>query len=423
MKLFTKYRQVNLIATSIILIVSAFCYYMIVRQILIAQLDEDLATEMQEVLDFVKKNDVLPAPVNNKTQQLFFTHLQKNNETVRISTIPVFDSGENENEVFRQIEFPITIHANTYTAIVREPQAETEDLIQYIVLVTIIMLVVLLGLLFFINRYLLKKLWNPFYKTLDELKKFSLSNKTTLQLQSNQVTEFAQLNEAVKSMANQVQQEYISLKMFTENASHEMQTPLAVIRSKMDNLVQDENLKADQLSQLNDIYQALGKLQHLMQSLLLLTRIENGQYVANENIQLDELVKEKCIQFQELFQSKNISLKLNVHQKNIPFNKQLIDILLNNLLSNAARHTKENGMIVLYLNEEEFSICNSGEKSLNEKEIFNRFYKENNSPGMGLGLAIVKQICLFEHLPVSYSFHKKMHCFKISFMNSDSAQI
>ncbi|MEO7210738.1 MAG: HAMP domain-containing sensor histidine kinase [Chitinophagaceae bacterium] len=423
MKLFTKYRQVNLIATSTILLVSALCYYMIVRQILIAQLDDDLTTEMQEVIDFVKTNDTLPLPVNNNAEQLFFTRVQQNIAGIHISTVPIFSLKENENEVFRQIEFPLSIKGKDYLATVREPQAETEDLIRYIVLVTISMLVVLLGILFFINRYLLKKLWDPFYKTLDELKTFSLSGKTKLNLQSNQVTEFAQLNEAVKSMASQVQQEYISLKMFTENASHEMQTPLAVIRSKMDNLVQDENLKADQLNQLNDIYQALGKLQHLMQSLLLLTRIENGQYVDNEIIPLDELIKEKCNQFHELFQSKNISLELNVQQKNIPFNKQLIDILLNNLLSNAARHTPEEGKIDVYLNELEFSICNSGENALNDKEIFNRFYKENNSPGMGLGLAIVKQICVFEHLHVSYNFHKRMHCFKISFMNSDSAQI
>ncbi len=405
------------------MLVSAFCYYMIVRQILIAQLDDDLATEMQEVMDFVKKNETLPLPVNNNAQQTFFTKVQKNIAGVHVSTIPVFDSSEQEDVMFRQIEFPLHLQGNLYVATVREPQAETEDLIRYIVWVTIAMLVVLLGILFFINRYLLKKLWNPFYKTLDEIKKFSLSGKTTLHLQSNQITEFAQLNEAVKSMASQVQQEYVSLKMFTENASHEMQTPLAVIRSKMDNLVQDENLKADQLNQLNDIYHALGKLQHLMQSLLLLTRIENGQYVDNENIPLDELVKEKCNQFHELFQSKNISLKLQAVPKSILFNKQLVDILLNNLLSNTARHTNMDGNIEIYLNENEFIICNSGEKSLNDKEIFSRFYKENNSPGMGLGLAIVKQICAFGNFPVSYNFHKMMHCFKISFVSSDSAQI
>jgi len=422
MKLFTKYRQVNLIATCTILLVSAFCYYMIVRQILIAQLDEDLATEMQEVLDYVKENSALPLPVHNNAEQLFFTKSQKNITGNHVSTITVFNKNESEDVVFRQIEFPVTVQGISYTATVREPQAETEDLIQYIVLVTICMLVVLLGILFFINRYLLKKLWDPFYKTLDELKKFSLSTKTNLHLESNQVTEFAQLNEAVNSMASQVQQEYISLKIFTENASHEMQTPLAVIRSKMDNLVQDENLKAGQLSQLHEIYQALGKLQHLMQSLLLLTRIENGQYVANENIRLDELVKEKKNQFQELFQSKNISVELQVTEKYITFNKQLVDILLNNLLSNAARHTHAGGAIKVVVNEAELSICNSGEKALNEKEIFNRFYKENNSPGMGLGLAIVKQICVFSHLPVSYTFHKKMHCFRIVLVNSESAQ-
>ncbi len=422
MKLFTKYRQVNLIVTSIILLVSAICYYIIVRQILIAQLDEDLSTEMQEVMDFVKKNEALPLPVNNNVQQTFFTKVQKNIAGVHVSTIPVFDSSEQEAVMFRQIEFPLHIQENLYVATVREPQAETEDLIQYIVLITIAMLIVLLGILFFINRYLLKKLWNPFYKTLDELKKFSLSGKTTLHLQSNQVTEFAQLNEAVNSMANQVKQEYISLKMFTENASHEMQTPLAVIRSKMDNLIQDVNLKADQLNQLNDIYQALGKLQHLMQSLLLLTRIENGQFIANEYIHLDELVKEKCNQFHELFQSKNISLKFQVTKKNTTFNKQLIDILLNNLLSNAVRHTDKDGNIEILLNEHELVIGNSGHTSLNGIEIFNRFYKENNSPGMGLGLAIVKQICVFAQLPVTYSFHNMMHCITISFVSSDSAQ-
>ncbi|MBS1730616.1 MAG: HAMP domain-containing histidine kinase [Bacteroidetes bacterium] len=422
MKLLTKYRQLNLIATCSILLVSAFCYYIVVWQILIAQLDEDLTTERQEVMDFVKINDNLPLPINNKTQQLFFVPLQKNKTSTTISSVSIYDATEKEKVIFRQIEFPVIIQGKSFLATVREPQAETEDLIQYIVLVTIIMLVILLGLLFFINRYFLKKLWNPFYKTLDELKKFSLYKKTTLHLESNKITEFAQLNESVMSMANQVKREYTSLKVFTENASHEMQTPLAIIRLKMDNLIQDENLNAAHLNQLNDIYNAVGKLQHLMQSLLLLTKIENGQFMANENVLLDKLITEKVNQFHELFQSKNIGLKVQLTNKNILFNKQLLEILLNNLLSNAVRYTRENGQLEIILNDFELNICNSGEIALNKLEIFNRFYKEHNSPGMGLGLAIIKQICAFAHFPVSYRFHKKMHCFRISFLASNFEQ-
>ena len=138
------------------------------RQILIAQLDDDLATEMQEVMDFVKINDTLPLPVSNNVEQLFFTKVQKNIAGEHIFTISILNAKENEVEVFRQITFPLSIHGNPYIATVREPQAETEDLIRYIVLVTIAMLVVLLGILFFINRYLLKKLWDLYYKTLEE---------------------------------------------------------------------------------------------------------------------------------------------------------------------------------------------------------------------------------------------------------------
>jgi len=289
----------------------------------------------------------------------------------------------------------------------------TDDLTRSILLISLATILVILVTSLVINRVLLKKLWQPFYTSLDILKNFRVDKKQSLNFPSTQIDEFTFMNQTIGKTTNQAQQEYSLLKEFTENASHEMQTPLAIIRSKLDLLIQDENLSEDQSKTMQSAYTAIEKLSRLNQSLLLLAKIENNQYADTSRINLKDKITEKLDAFHELWQNQNISVTFSLKDATVNLNTELADILLNNLFSNATRHNFSNGTIDVALEEKQLKISNSSnEKELNSRQMFLRFFSQDRkSRYNGLGLSIIKQICDVSGISIQYLFSGNEHRF------------
>lgn len=418
MKLLSRYNRVNVLATILLLLVSGGCYYFIIHSVLINQLDNDLKVEEQEIIDYVRLNNSLPNPSDYKDQKVSFLETTGIPVQRSFSSLNLFSKQEKSSGPSRQIVFPIRVSGKNYRVAISKSQEETEDLIQLILLITLAMVLLLLLVLFIINRFLLNKLWRPFNSTLQSLKKFNLSGNHPLQLEDTHIKEFTDLNDAVTVMGNRVTQDYSTLKHFTENASHEMQTPLAIINSKLDVLIQDKMISEFQLQQVQGIYNALDRLSNLNQSLLLLTRIENKQFRGSALIALDELVSAKLQQFEELLESNHISLSLQLQKTGIRCNSQLAETLISNLLTNAIRYNKPGGTINIVLNGNSFWISNSSfVPALDNSRLFQRFYRHADSKqeGNGLGLSIVKQICDMAGFSISYVFNKGQHEFLLQF--------
>jgi signal transduction histidine kinase len=413
MKLIAKYNRINIIATIVVLLAASVCYYFIVRFVLIHQLDNTLKVEESEILDYIKTNNKLPEATNYRDQN---TNFSKADEPVRrrFSNISLYNEQHHEYNPYRQLAFPVTINGMLYKTTVNKPEAEVEELVALIVLITIGIIILLLLILFVTNRFLLRKLWEPFYGTLASVQHFNLSGRKQLALQQTDIEEFGDLNNAVNTMTAQIIKDYETLKNFTDNASHEMQTPLAILNSKLDLLIQDANLNENHLKQLQAMYDAIGRLTKLNQSLLLLTKIENKQFEKAEPLHFDVLIKEKLIQLEDLLNNKHLQTNIQLQNVTIKMNYYLADILLNNLLSNAIRHNVAFGSIDISLTEKELLISNTGSYlNFDASAIFERFKKGDNAEGIGLGLAIVKQICDNYHFPVSYNFNNNFHCFRI----------
>jgi signal transduction histidine kinase len=415
MKLIAKYNRINIIATIVVLLAASVCYYFIVRYVLIHQLDNTLKVEESEILDYVKANNKLPQETNYRDQNISF---EKVNETIKrkFSNINIYNERHHEYIIHRQIEFPVAVNGELYKTSVLKPEGEVEELILLIVFITIGVIILLFLILFITNRFLLRKLWQPFYETLSSIKQFNLSNKKTAVAQQTDIEEFRELDNAVNTMTARITKDYESLKNFTDNASHEMQTPLAILNSKLDLLIQEPNLTEIHLKQLQAMYDAIGRLTKLNQSLLLLTKIENNQFKKEEPLQLDILIKEKLIQFEDLIKAKNLQMNAESYNAIIRMNYNLADILINNLLSNAIRHNINNGIININIDEKKLVISNTGSSlSFNADDIFERFKKGETTEGLGLGLAIVKQICDNYYFTISYQFNNNLHIFVVDF--------
>ncbi|MDB5119608.1 MAG: sensor histidine kinase [Sphingobacteriales bacterium] len=403
MKLLNRYSRVHIISAFIVMMLSSIAYYFIIQSILLRQIDKDLKVEEAEILDYIKLNNKLPLASDYKHQQIKFEASASNDITREIIDTKEISVHHGNYEPYRRLSFPVAVEGTVYKAIVYKSQVETEYLLRMIVGITGLISLVLFAVIFIINRFVLGKIWQPFFYTLSRLKNFDLHSKQSLQLPESRVEEFNDLNKSVTQMALRVTKEYESLKHFTENASHEMQTPLAIIQSKLDLLIQSAN--ANQSEPLQSIFNATERLSKLNQTLLLLTKIGNNQYREVELIDFKELVTNKFCQFEELIKSKDLQTHLNVEDCKIFMNKDLADVLINNLLSNAIKHNVDGGVIECSLSASEMTISNSGsEVTVNKAQIFNRFYKGDNSKGSGLGLAVVKEICDAFNVHIMYSF-------------------
>jgi signal transduction histidine kinase len=415
MKLHSRYNRAIITATILVLLSASLAYYYLIRYTLISQVDRALIVEEQEITDYIHNQHQLPHATYYKDQKTEFVNVSTPQKR-KFRSVGLLNKEEKEVEMNRQLLFPILLNGNHYTAIISKSQAETEDLIFLIVALTAAVILLLLGSLYITNRFLLRKLWQPFYNSLSAMKKFNLETSDKLEETRSDIEEFNDLNKALKEMTGKVQRDYASLKTFADNASHEMQTPLAIINSKLDLLIQDQQLNEKNMKHLEGIYDALDKLTKLNQSLLLMTRIENNQFAGKEPIQIDILIEKGLTQLEEFIQLKNLTLDVQLMPAIINMHPALADILINNLLVNAIRHNITSGVIRIQSTSNTIDISNTaGNHALDEKSVFNRFQKSNNSEGVGLGLAIVKQICNIYGFRIGYSYSRALHHFNIIF--------
>ncbi len=417
MKLAAKYNRVTLIASFFVLLFTGLVYYTVIHFILTSKLDRDLAIEEDEITEYVKTYGKLPIPGSYKDQKVSYTPADiKKIPERKYAYNDYIDESKGEKEPGRSLITFTQVGGQLYQVIITKSRVEAEDLIRIIFLITLGVTIILLVTLILINRFVLNNLWKPFFAVLEQMKAFNLADKHVLEVQNTKIDEFIELNEVSISMSLRATRDYGELKSFTDNASHEMMTPLAIMNSKLDTLIQTGTFTHPQGELIEDIYTAVGRLSRLSQSLLLLAKIENNLIIDLEPVNLKDLILQKLRQLKELLNAKGITVNQELEDKKININKYLADMLISNLLSNAIRHNHNQGTICLQLNDENLIIANtSDELRLISNKAFERFYKNPSSEGSGLGLAISKQICTLYQFDLEYRYQDLKHIFTISF--------
>lgn len=417
MKLFTKYNRVNISATILTFLVGSIAFYFVLQYVLIRQLDQGLRAEQQEILNHVKAHAQLPDIQNTKHQWIEITPATESIAKVRAKTVSLYNRRESEQESVRQLIFSVTVVGRVYRVTVNQSETETEELLQLIILVTIGMIGLILLLNYIINRKLVTSLLRPFYHTIGSIRDYDLAIQSPLQLARQPIDEIDLLNDSLNKMTQRIYRDYHALRSFTENASHEMQTPLAVIRSKVEALLQEAEGKEITIQQLLSIEDATQKLSRLHQSLLLLIKLENRQFVLNEAVNLTEIIRLKIGEKQEFISSQSLNFHIFCEDVTLSFHRHLAEILISNLLNNVIRYTPVGGEIDISLTSYTLSVKNTAAKgALNNDRIFQRFYKEEQSAeSTGLGLSIIKEICTVGGFTITYQFLNNKHDFTIHF--------
>ena len=418
MKLATRYQRTNLIATLTIFLLAGAAFYFLMHRVLIFQVDEDLEIEQHEIQSYASRFDALPQntiPVED--QIVSFKKVAGPMPNPIRQMVVLKDEVEKEKGDFRQLVFTVQARGQWYQVSVSKSLEGTKGLAHSIELIALITIGLMLLVSFLINQIVLRRLWKPFYKTIDQLTAFEIGNKQGLIFPSVTVDEFALLNKTLESATTKASHDYEILKEFTENAAHELQTPLAVIRSKLDLLIQDKDLSEAQSSIIQDTYSAIRRMAYLNQSLLTLAKIEGGQFAEKAILDIKVLLQEKLLLFDELIRDKELRIVTNAETVLLEINPALADIMLNNLISNAIFHNQVKGELDIKLTVLGLAICNtSGNGALNEGHLFTRFYKAtSDTTRTGLGLAITKQICTVSGYAINYNYDQnRLHCFSIT---------
>jgi two-component system, OmpR family, sensor histidine kinase ArlS len=223
--------------------------------------------------------------------------------------------------------------------------------------------------------------------------------------------DFKYLDSSLINLMEQVHEAFEKEREFTSNASHELMTPISILQSKIENLVIDPQVPEELQHRLIDMMKTLNRLKKIVHSLLLISRIENDQFVKKDIINSSTIVKEVIEELDHRLEEKQLQLRLEmVHSKDLHHvNHDLLFQLFYNLINNAIRYNKENGSITIMDSRNtngsySIKITDTGIGIPAEEigSIFNRFKKskKSSSEGYGLGLAIVKSILVFHDLEV-----------------------
>jgi signal transduction histidine kinase len=411
----------------IVLACSVPVYYYVVESIWLEELDEhnsiikeriafrfgNTKVNNDELNDIIELWNVLQ-PGTSITPTLF---KEIKIDSIYTSTHLNKYSDENEIDRFRGLSTYIKINKIVYNLKIETNVEEVDETLIAIALVTFVFFSIMIGGFIILNRYLSKKIWEPFNNTLNKLKNFDLLRDNKIEFEKTDIEEFIHLNNELEKLIRRNISIYYQQKSFIENASHELQTPLAVLKSKVEILLQNEKLSEDQSLIINSIHNQLSRVSRINKNLLLLAKIENDQFIEEEQVDVKDVIDESLEILVDYIIAKDI--RLNIEKSvglMLKCNRALMEILINNLLINAITHSQTNATLKIQLVNNLLIISNSGEAKLTKDSIFKRFSTisktTNNS---GLGLSIVQEICKRYDWEIEYDFIEFNHVFRLNF--------
>ncbi len=418
MKLLARTNRYYIFFSIITYAIVAGSFYIVVEYLIYKEVDQRLEVERRDFEHFIQthgywdescyfvedKISLDPVDVN-------FTAAPAFTDTVMINRY------NNEFVPFREYSFVNKVADKAYLVSIRKSLIESKELLQFITVVMLIALSVGLLLLYWFQVRISKTIWQPFYGTLSKAKSFDVNEGEGLSLPKEDIYEFTELNSSLNKMTTKIADDYRNLKEFTEDASHEIQTPLALINSRVEELIQAKDMSDENMHWIQDIHESTMRLSRLNQALLLLTKIENRQFHDKETLNVSDIIDTKISKMEEIFSHRGIAVKHDIiHPFLITIHPALADILVSNLLNNAVKHNlHEKGRLTITSDEKKLVIANTGSTlTVPPEELFERFKKQNPASGsLGLGLAIVKKICTVYQLDIVYEMINDMHSITI----------
>lgn len=421
MKLTSKFLLIYLAVTVVVLGIGGYMSYFIIKDELDTELKWRFLDRVERVTYLLEQGKNFAAKVGDEEDRnLIVSQLPGTVESnVEVRDTLVWNERLQQMEPNLKMVAYRTVNGNSYRIATYGALVETDDITEAVTKILLwilgMQIIGAIGVGFIVSN----RLFKPFRNTLDRIKNFTLQDKEPITAEETNVKEFHDLNKFVEQMTHKAVADYINLKEFAENASHELQTPLSIVKGKLE-LLTETNLSPEQYQFVEASQRSIKKLSRLSESLALLTKIENHEFVKTEEVNLTKMIKESTQSFEEFIALNGLDVETHLDDHVImEMHPLLADILWTNLFQNAIQHNVEGGSISIKLTPDSLVISNTGEApSMPTDELFGRFKKADTSTGsIGLGLSIIKRIVDQNNYTISYNFKEGWHTIKLDFEN------
>ena len=413
------------LALTLILTVWAVFFYVTMIDEVNDEVDDSLEDYSETIIIRALAGEELPSKNNGSNNQYYLKEITeecaKSQEDIQYKDSMVYIVEKEETEPARILTTIFKDDEGRYYELtVSTPSIEKDDLKSAIQVWIIFLYVALLLCIIIISVWVFYRNMRPLYVLLHWLDGYQTGKKNKPLKNDTRITEFRKLNDAAARYVDRTEQMFEQQQQFIGNASHEIQTPLAICRNRLEMLMEDDSLSENQLEELMKTHQTLEYITKLNKSLLLLSKIDNGQFTDTKDVDLNVLLKQYLEDYKEVYDYKNIEVSITEQADfHVTMNESLAIALLTNLLKNAFVHNVDGGHIRIIITRHSITFRNTGEKQpLDENQIFERFYQGHKKEGStGLGLAITDSICRLQQLNLRYYFEQGEHCFEISSKN------
>ena len=420
MKLLTKSTFYFLLLSILVMLAGAALLYLTIKKVIYRQIDESLITEKTIIEDQIRQTDTIPDFEGTFGHQIEVKLLNYHvNRVQSIKDTDIYDTKSDSFIPFRYIfSSGNSVGKKGFIITIFQIISEKNELLHDIEVYMFSLFFSLLLISILINYLIAKRLWRPFYNSVKIAERFDIQSDKLLELPKTDINEFIKLNDVLENMTRKMRDDYLNLKEFGENASHEIQTPLAVMRSKTDLLMQQKNLNKDSLTLIKSINEAITKLFKLNQGLLLISKIENKVFHEKKKVSLKQITVNGLDNYKEIMQLKKIKVEMDASDEAlVEMNDMLAEVLISNLLSNAVRFNINGGFIKCHIDIMFLIITNSGLAMItNPEDLFKRFHKNSDNPqSVGLGLSIVKEIAESYGMNITYTCINDVHEIKLQY--------
>ena len=409
------------VAVTLILSVWAVLFYMAMIDEINDEVDDSLEDYSETIIIRALSGEQLPSKDNGSNNQYYLVrvdgHYAMTHPSIEYADEMVYIEEKRETEPARILRTIFENEAGEYfQLVVMTPTIEKRDVIYSILIWTSLLYATLLVIIIVLNIYVFYRSMQPLYRLLDWFRHYRVGQKNEPLPNRNTITEFRTLYDAANLYAARNEQLFEQQKRFIGNASHELQTPLAICRNRLEMLMEDEDITERQLEELAKTHQTLEHITKLNKSLLLLSKIENEQFADVRPVCFNHIVRRYLDDYCEVYEYRDIAVSVREEARlTFVLNETLAVTLVTNLLKNAFVHNTDGGRLVITLTADTFCISNTGVRHpLDRTKIFERFYKGSKQEGStGLGLSIVAGICKLSGLEVHYEYRDEMHHFSI----------
>lgn len=419
MKLLTKSTLLISTLSLFLFFIMGVIFFQVLKNMSISSLDRELG-DLEEVVEtYLENYNGMQITSIPGIHSLLVSPVREEAEIERVfGDTLMHDVEDNQFRTYRYLQYKSTKGERFYLVRIYKSTTPTDKLVEQVTLMITLMVILFLTGVFILNRFIFASLWRDFFEAIEKLKRFETTKEPVI-LGEQDIQEFDELKQVLEVMTRRLANDYRELKEYTDHTTHELQTPLAVIKSKTELLIQSENMGAEEMKCLQAINTSVHQLSRLNATLTLITRIENRQFTEKEEISLTDLLERHLELLQEHIDLRSIKVEKHYRDggKVIFMDQGLADLLIANLLKNAIVHNIEGGTIVLETDPERVIIRNDGVPlGFSQEELFTRFVRDTRRTGnLGLGLSLVKKVCENYEFKIEYTFENQQHTFSVIF--------